>query len=442
MQIKLNQFSRRQHIFVLLTASGLSVVQFQRSFSGWNCLNSASLALKESSQDFSEILVKLRDATAQWAIPAATWVSWIMPGDILAVVQFCKAKDQVADISNLFPFDRTEIQISDLKETSDKPQSLYWIHKDWANEVAKISAELGWVCDEIYSRAQLLKGVMPKRVGKFGLLLEGDDAEQHLHIYSPNGSVVRTTQVAAARTEDIAKSVLREMDALEPQPSGGFQLYVHNLPVQVTGLSPDEMPVQRLDRVDFEGLAARLVNSTETGIEVTPTFGSLVNRVTAYSLGFAVVGSLLLALMVWHDGILQTEVENSRRQVRTDAARYQAAKLARKETVKMSDAVHVKAAMVSDPPAFQPLAEIVLVLGPPSSLSLFDKSGSDVRIAGLNGKPEAMKALFEKNPKFSGVRVTSVPDFLKKTAGAFALEMQWTENVAGAKLDEKQKVTK
>jgi hypothetical protein len=111
MQIKLNQISRRQHIFVFLTASGLSVVQFQRRFTGWVCLHSSNLVLAEASQDFSEILIKLRDTTADWKIPTATWVSWIMPGDILAVLQYCKPKDQVADISNLFPFESKDITL-------------------------------------------------------------------------------------------------------------------------------------------------------------------------------------------------------------------------------------------------------------------------------------------------------------------------------------------
>ncbi len=442
MQIKLNQISRRQHIFVFLTASGLSVVQFQRRFTGWVCLHSSNLVLAEASQDFSEILIKLRDTTADWKIPTATWVSWIMPGDILAVLQYCKPKDQVADISNLFPFESKDIHISDFSESSDKPQSIYWIHKDWVTEVAKVSAELGWVCDEIYTRAQLLKGVLPKGVNQFRLLLEGEDSEKHLHIYASNGSIVRTTQVVATGPEDVAKTIRREMGAVAAQSSGGFQLFVHNLPVQSTGLSPDEMPVQLLAGLDFESLAARLISSAETGIEVRPTFGALVNRINAYSLGFAMVGSLLLALMVWHDSVLQTEVEGSRRQARTDTARYQAAKLARRESVKMAEAVKLKASIVADPPVFQPLADIMSVLSPPSSLSLYEKNAVVVRIAGLNGKPEALKLLLEQNPKFSGVRVTNTPDFLKTNAGAFALEMLWAETVAIAKPDEKQKVAK
>ncbi len=442
MQIKLNQFSRRQHIFVFLTASGLSVVQFQRRFTGWICLNRASLALAEASQDFSEILVKLRDATADWKIPAATWVSWIMPGDILAVVQYCKPKDQVADFSNLFPFERNDIQISEFSESSDKPQSIYWIHKDWVTEVAKVSAELGWVCDEIYARAQLLKCVLPKGVGKFRLLLEGDNAEKHLHIYASNGSIVRTTQVGATGPEEVAKTIRREMGALAAQTLGGFQLFVHNLPAQATGVSPDEMPVQPLPALDSESLTARLICSAQTGIEVRPTFGALVSRINAYSLGFATVGSLLLALMVWHDGVLQTEIESSRRQVRTDTARYQTAKHARMEAVKMAEAVQVKASMVAAPPVFQPLSEIMSVLSPPSSLSLYESDSTGVRIAGLNGKPDALKSLLQQNPRFSGVRLSNAPDFLKTSAGAFALEMQWNETVAVPKPDEKQKVAK
>lgn len=442
MQIKSNQFSRQQHIFVFLNASGLSVFQFQKRFTGWICLNRATLALAEASQDFSEILVKLRDATLEWKIPASTWVSWIMPGDILAVLQFCKPKDQVTDVSNLFPFERDDIQISDYKESSDKPQSIYWIHKDWVRAVTKVSADLGWVCDEMYTRAQLLKSVLPRGVGKCRLLLEGNDSEMHLHIYASNGSIVRTTQVVTTGPVEVAKTIRREMGTLTAQTGGDFELFVHDLPVQATGMSPDELPVQLLSGLDFERLAERLIRSAETGIEIHPSFGALVKRINAYSLGFAMVGSLLLALMVWHDGVLQTEVESGRRQVRTDATRFQAAKLARRESVKMAEAVDLKAFLVADSPAFQPMGAVMSVLSPPSSLSLYEKSAKGVLVAGLNAKPEALKMLLEKNPKFSGVRVTNVPDFLKTNASAFAVEMQWAESVAVAKPDERQKAVK
>lgn len=442
MQIKFSQFARRQQLFVFLTVSGLFVAQYQRNFAGWVCLHSANVPLSENAQDFSEIFTKLKAISADWRIPAATWVSWIMPGDVVAVLRYCKPDDQVFDIANLFPFELSDIKVSDFDQNSVKPQSLYWIHKDWLNEIVKVSTQLGWACDEIYTRAQLFKPTITSKSAKCTLLLEGDSAEKYLHIYSPEGAVVRTTKVTVAHPDDVVTAIRREVAAMPEQAGNGCRLLVCNLPAQTVDLSRLETETAQVPAVEFERLMVQLIGSLETGIEVRATYGTTVNRVNAYSLGFALIGSLMLGLMVWHDGVLQLEIDANRSQLRKETPQYQTSKALRIETLKMAQAVKVKTAIAADPPVFQPLAEIASVLPSPIRLAFYEYKATTVRIAGTNGNPAAVKTLLEKNQRFSNIRITTPPESLKGSEGKFALEMQWQESLSPTKLDQVQGVVK
>ena len=230
MKLKKFQFARQQHIFVALAASKLFVVQLQQRFTGWVCLHNAEVTLAKTNEDLQDISVKLRDVTATWDIPVGTWISWIMPSDIVGVTSYNKASEQRVEIESLFPFALADLKVSEFDVANTRQQVIYWAHNDWVNEVAKVSKQIGWSCDEIYSRAQLFQFILPPHPAEYRLLLEGDDSDRYLHIFAANGTAVRSTKVAASNPADLAVIVRREIGALSAKSTDNFPLFVCNLP--------------------------------------------------------------------------------------------------------------------------------------------------------------------------------------------------------------------
>jgi len=442
MRIKLSQFARQQRVFISLTASTLLVTQYQRRFTRWFCLHDAEIVLSEKTQDLSEVLIKLKELMVSWGIPDGTWVSWILPSDIVGVLRYSKQSNATLEIASLFPFDISDLKLSEFSENKETPQTIFWTHKDWVGEVVKVSKQVGWACDELYSRAQLFQTTLPSHAEGYSLLMEGDASEQYLHIFSPNGAVVRTTKVSMSHSADMPTALRKEIGSLSVQGDKGFRLFSCNLPSVLVQPLRIDFEFEQLPDVNAKSLVFSLLGSMATGIELQPTYATVANRINAYSLAFAIVGSILLGIMVWHDGVLQSEIETQRRQVRKDTSAFQVVKAMRLETVKMANAIMIKQTMVSEPSAFRPLAELLPVISPPMSLTFYEQSGSAVRIAGANDNGVGLKSSLEKNPKFSSVRMAQPKEGLAKAKGAFAFELRWQESDSSVRVAEVQKAVK
>lgn len=427
MQIKFKKISRRQHLIVSLTASGLEVAQYHRAFTTWVCLQSVALNFAQPVQDASETVAKLQEATSKWGIEHGCLASWVMPADVVAVQVLAPASNLSADNAGLFPFELNDMKLSDFNRSSKNEQSISWIHKDWVGQLVKLSSDLGWVCDEIYARAQLFLPSLPKREGKFRVLVEGDSTERHLHMYSPSGAVVRTSKISANNPDGVALAIRREIAATSAPLTTEFCILIDSQQLASIGDISAQSVVQEFEPSSLPSLGIGLIESAQTGVEIVPTYGALTQRVQAYSLGFAIVGAVMIGALVWHDGVLQSKIDDDRRQIRKDTSPFQIARAQRLETLKMAQAIQVKSDIVMQPPVFRPLSEMMSSIAIPAKLSSYEQTASTVRISGTGATGAAMKSLFEKNPKFSKVRVVPVPDFLKSHDAVFALEMQWKD---------------
>ena len=412
---------------VSISTASLIVAQYRRNFFHWVCLRSTEVPLSEIDQGFAGIQSQLQQLTVSWDIPGGTFVSWILPSDIVGSFNFCREDDIAANISKFSPFNLNELKLSNLKKNNEIYQTMYWIHNDWANEIARISKELGWICAELFSRAQLFIKIFPIHTSEYNLLLEGSDSDAFFHIYASSGALLRTTKVRVNRPDEMVAFIKKEIKSLSPKTVDVLRLFALNAKPELVESLKSDFRVEPLTLSSSTTLMSQLLLSTEEGVELSPAYGSLLRRVNVFSLIVAIVASIMFGIAVWSDEVLQSDIDVNRSQVRKEITRFQTAKYALADTVKMDDAVKRKQSIVVEPSSFKLLAEILPALTVPASLSYFDQNGRTLKIAGLQSGSEAIKLNMDKNPIFHSVQVAAVPEELKADKQVFSLEFLWRD---------------
>lgn len=444
--MKKKLFSKPHRIMIALSSAGLTVAHLRRDFSAWVLLHVGKLDLPEDQQDFNEIPAKIRALTKGWKIPNAknntTWVSWILPADILAVSrgELTTHTTPQEAIASRVPYALNELKLSDFSARSKNPQTVYWMHSDWVQAFQQTAQAMGGVVDECYSRAQLFLSILPKTIKKqHRILLESDGINRYLHIYAANGDVLRTTKFNALQTRDAAAlvdAVRREMvllqtiddaqnadntDATEDADDENHKKVKKSVQSPVTpavyGLNikiPElrsELGLKELTECAPETLFLPLLKSWQTGVEIQATYEPLLNRANAWSLGWAVIGCALIGAMVSHDDELKTQIDDQRFELRRLTHNYQNAKAIRRDTLRMAESVDMKNHFAEGAPAFQPLAEVVMALNPPNTvptrLNFYEKTGSTIRIEFTGGKLSAIQDALKKNKRFSDLKINT-----------------------------------
>ncbi len=411
--MKKKLFSKPHRIMIALSSAGLTVAHIRRDFSDWVLLHAGKINLPEDQQDFNTIPAQIRDFVRDWKIPAqtTTWVSWIVPADVLAALRGeCNSNEAIA---SHVPYALNELRLSDFSTRSKNPQTVYWLHNDWALAFQQTAQALGGTVDECYSRAQLFLSLIPKAVKKqHRVLLESDGVSRYLHIYAPNGDVLRTTKINAKDTPALMDTVRREIVLLQPNTDDAVtvEAAVYGCNIKIPELR-SELGLRELNDCALETLFLPLLKSRQTGVEMQATYESLLNRLNAWSLGAAVVGSALIGLMVSHDDELKTQIEDQRFELRRLTHNYQNAKAIRRDTLRMAESVAMKNHFGESAPAFQPLAEVVTALNPPNTLptrlNFYEKTGSTIRIEFTGGKLSAIQEELKKNKRFSDLKINS-----------------------------------
>lgn len=430
---------------ISLSSTGLTVVHLRRDFYNWVILHTDKLDLSEDQQDFNAIPAKIRKLTHDWKIPNTknntTWVSWILPSDILAALrgELTTHNTPQEAIASRVPYALNELRLSDFSTRSKNPKTIYWLHSDWIQAFQQTAQALGGVADECYARAQLFLSILPKAVKKQNrVLLESDGVSRYLHIYAPNGTVLRTTKLNAhINTHDTASlmdSVRREMvllpagedDTKNKSPSAAIYGWNVKIPELRSELGLRELNDSHQGAP--ETLFLPLLKSAQTGVEIQPTYEPLLNRVNAWSLGWAVVGGALIGAMVSHDDELKTQIEDQRFELRRLTHHYQNSKAIRRDTLRMAESVDMKNRFAAGAPAFQPLAEVVTALNPPNTLptrlNFYEKTGSTIRIEFTGGKLSAIQEELKKNKRFSDLKIH---------ADTGIWEMQWNVEIKETK---------
>ena len=427
MWIKLSRFSRQQYVMVTISAANLIVAQYRRNFSRWVCLRSAEVPLSEIDQGFAGIQSQLKQLTASWEIPNGTYVSWVLPSDIVGAFNFCKQNDVATEISNLSPFSLSDLKLSDLKKNNETQQTIYWIHKDWINEIARISKELNWICVEFFSRAQLFIKVFPIQTPGYKLLLEGRDSDVFFHIYTSAGALLRTTKAKANLSDGMVAFIKKEIKSLPARTADDLRLFVFNTNPELAQSLEKDFKVVQLPSSASTALMSQLLFSAEEGVELSPVYDALVRRVNVFSLILVISASIMFGIAVWCDEVTQSDIDRYRSQLRKEATRFQAGKYLLADALKMADAVKEKDSIVVEPSSFKLLAEVLPMLPIPASLSYFDQNGRTLKIAGVQSGSDAIKLNMEKNSVFHGAKVAAVPEELKANKQVFSLEFLWRD---------------
>jgi len=436
MWIKSSRFSRQQHVMVTISAANLIVAQYRRNFFQWVCLRSTQVPLLEIDQGFAGIQSQLKQLTASWEIPNGTNVSWVLPSDIVGAFNFCKQNDVATEISNLSPFSLSDLKLSDLKKNNETQQTIYWIHKDWIKEIARISKELNWICVEFFSRAQLFIKVFPIQTPGYKLLLEGRDSDVFFHIYTSAGALLRTTKAKANLSDGMVAFIKKEIKSLPARTADDLRLFVFNTNPELAQSLEKDFKVEQLSSSASSALMSQLLFSAEEGIELSPVYDALVRRVNVFSLIIVIFASIMFGIAVWCDEVTQSDIDLYRSQLRKEASRFQTGKYLLADALKMVDAVKGKESIVVEPSSFKLLAEVLPMLPIPASLSYFDQNGRALKIAGVQSGSDAIILNMEKNSVFHGAKVAAVPEELKVNKQVFSLEfllrdpMQKTDGVA------------
>lgn len=443
MRLKFNRFNREQHIVVFLDDSNLHVAQLHRGLFQWEMIRDVELPLSDRSQDLSDVKNRLADATSTWNIPNNTFVSWVLSPDIIGAVHL--PTQSKSEVTSLFPFDLKDIKRSEISKESKKNQTIFWSHIDWINEFNKISQQLGWVCAELFSRAQLFQLTLPKKLRKYNVLLEGDLLEPYLHIYSSTGSVLRTTKCSTEQRNHINKIIRIEIDSIcgtIDSEIADLNFYTLNSALPEHELSQFGFRVEVLPSVPMRSLIVNLLRSDSEGIEIRSTYDSVIKRINALTLVIAVIGIGILGGMVWHDGKLKQDLELSRSQLRKETPVFLNAQSLRLEVLNMSKALEIKQEIVKKPSSFKPLADVLSVLNPPATLLLYAQSGESLKISGIHGDAKNIKSLLEKNSHFYNVVITLPREFKRQINGEFSLDFMWRSSGINSPKDITQEVGK
>lgn len=419
MQNRLLPPPRRHQLLVSLAPQGLQVLHFRRGWLGWKQAHAHGVELPEGDAYLAAVQSTLHECSQQWNIPAGSEVQWVLAGDILGIVPPAPASS--SESAPLLPFAANQVWTQTDQFSPSAQKSLLWIHKDWVAEMERISAAVGWQAVELFARAQLFQALALQGKDHVCLVLEGTAAEGYfLHILAPDGALLRSRVLETASVQDseaLAGLLRLELAALPEGPLGRsapkMQLCA---PASVLSALSDSHWPQARQALPERSLAARLAQlwrSSQEGIVLQATQQHLVHQINFWSIVGGAVGLLGLAAMLWHDGQLERQIEQTHEDLRQQAPKVEAAKRLKLKTLWMADAVQAAQAQDTASQTALPLSQVLAVLPPPPATLLYVRlDGQKVELAGT-GDAAALQWLQEHPlPEHQPFTDMPVPEFL------------------------------
>lgn len=411
---------RRHQCVVSLAPHGLLVLHFERGWLGWKQAHTHQVTLPEGDDYLQSVQTVLKDCCRQWKTPAASDVYWVLAGDIMGVVPPTPSADDAtiaeAGAGALLPFASGTVftQVDRFGQGAEK--SLLWIHKDWASEITRISSACKLRAVEVFSRAQLFQPLCGRNKNQISIVLEGDKDDYFLHIFAPDGAILRSRLVDQATLSEGLVGLLNiELAGLpsheEGAPARRFKLFA---PIAQLPSKADWSHLsQALPSSTPAALLAQLWRSSSEGIVLESTHNTLIQKINLWSMVVGAVGLAVLAAMLWHDGKLERQIDDTHEDLRKQSPKVEAAKLLKAKTMWMADVVRAAQALEKDTQALAAFPQALAVFPPPPAALLYLRlDAKNLALAGT-GDEAAVQWLHEHPvPQYQAFTDLPVPDFL------------------------------
>lgn len=421
---------RRHQWVVSLSPHGLLVLHFQRGWLGWKQAHSHQAALPEGDDYLPSVQKVLKDCCRQWKTPAASDIYWVLAGDIMGVVPPAPSADDAtepgAGAGALLPFASGAVltQIDHFGQGAEK--SLLWIHKDWATEIARISNACKLRAVEIFARAQLFQPLCGRNKNQTSIVLEADKDDYFLHIFAPDGAILRSRLVDKATLSDgLAGLLTVELASLpsneENAPAKRFKLFAPA--AQLPSKADWSHSSQALPSTAPSALLEQLWRSGLEGIVLEATHHHLIQKINLWSMVAGGVGLAILATLLWHDGKLERQIEDTHEALRKQSPKVEAAKLLKAKTMWMADVVHAAQALEKDTETLAAFPQALAVFPPPPAALLYLRlDAKNLALAGT-GDEAAVQWLHDHPvPQYQAFTDLPVPDFLAEQSISIHLQ--------------------
>lgn len=411
--------SRRHQLIFSLAPASLRVLHLCRTWKGWVSAHEVRVALTPVDDSYLQLPQIIEEALRPWQLPDNVQAFWVLCGDILGIAA-PEASGEVQPASAL-PFAANEVLTQVDHFTKSTPSALMWIHKDWADEIERICAHCHLELVEIFSRAQLFQGQAPTSNGALRVVLEQDEGEQFLHIYSSNGGLLRSKALKSphAHTPSELQLELAVLGRRAP------------LQVRSTAESAKALPEGLDCQIDIQPpwnpsqLLKDLWRSDREGVEIRPTHLNMLDSIKFASLFLAVAGLLGLGLMIWHDGKLEQQLEDGRAQARKDLPKVEAAKALKARTLQMDDLARADKALSENNSPMQALPTLFANFPPPPASLIYVLSNQNSLHFAGSGDESSVNWLKER--KFEGfgpLEDWAVPDELSAKTPAIHAQLR------------------
>jgi len=417
--------SRRHQLLVSLAPHGVQILHFQRGWLGWKQAHTHQADLPQGDNYLQCVQSTLKECSQTWRIPAGSDVCWVLAGDIIGVLPPMPAS-ALAEPGALLPFAPGSVLTQLDRFGQGEEKSLLWIHKDWATEMERISSACQLRAVEIFSRAQLFQALGARSKNHIRMVLEGAQSDYFLHIFAANGAILRSCLVEYGTLGDGLVGLLNIELASLPEN------HMAAAKEGVTLLAPAEhLPakeawphaVQTLPTNPPATLLERLWRSGLEGIVLQATHNELIQKINLWSMAAAVLGLAALATMLWHDGRLERQIEDTHEDLRKQAPKIEAAKLLKAKTLWMADVVRATEVLAKDTQAATALPEVLAVFPPPPAALLYLRlDGRNVALAGT-GDDTAVQWLHDHPlAQYQPFTDMPVPEFLAEQNIAIHLQ--------------------
>ena len=422
---------RDRQVFVSLTASGLDVALYELGFLGWREAAFVSAPLDTLGDDLAQVQVGLQEAIEGWQLQPETGVSWVLPPDIVGVVQNKTAAVDGPELDQIFPFNREDILVSKALNGRDLCTSILWVHKDWVNVFQRISLKSGLRCCELFSRAQLFTKSLLPLANAHGVLIDEVRGEAFLHIFNGRHEVLRSKSLGADRTILLDAVITRELAGIE---GNSVRMYTAGANQTALQFDKESSVGQSFSKsppwTPSENLRT-LALSLQQGIELDSTDAGVFKMVVKVS---TIAVSLLLAtlaLVFWHNYELQIQIAQGRASVRKDLAVYEDAKALRLQAVRFAKVIELKDQFTNQPESFRILADVLGTLGPNASIHYFSQDGINVRLAGAVDPHRNKTISFQNSANFRDAQEIDPRSLKEAPKATFARNLVWSDPSTG-----------
>lgn len=413
----------RHQIILSLRSDAVVVMHFVRSLRGWTRAHEGRADLIDPLSDGDALRGALERLLQPWGLPAATPARWVLPPDILGVLTQHGAQSTALRL----PFEAAEVQQAVITRKTWTGNTLLWLHKDWLQLLDGLCRTLGLVLVEVFARAQLHRRDPRDVAPPLRCVVERDGAAVLLHVYSPMGQILRSSQLAAGDATALAGRLQAEILSLA-SAMAMTQRPVARIVYQGQAVPMGEGPPSWVESVAGEPIPEHTLlegtlDTEDDGIAVRPAENRWTQHIRQTSLAFGALGLAGLGLMSWHDGQLEARQDADQKWLKKQSVRYENLRVLQKNALLGAQAGSGAAQLATDGVTSAALAAFIAVLPAQAVITGFDLGKGTLQVNGTGATTAAMLEVLGKAEGFSGLR--ELPPAPGADGKAFALELRY-----------------